>query len=146
MNADGGIDVQIHHATRALEPQLCRRVLRHVLEQQNAAVAELTLVLADHETVYQLNRQYLDHDYTTDVLAFGYGEEGAPIDGEIYVDLDTAAERHAEFDTDFEQEALRYAIHGLLHLLGYRDKTDSDKQIMHALEDRYLRETGVSGD
>lgn len=144
MNAGSGIDVQIHHAARGFEPELCRRVLRHVLEQQNVAVAELTLILADHETVRQLNRHYLNHDYTTDVLAFGYGEEGAPIDGEIYVDLDTAAERHADFDSDFEHEVLRYAIHGLLHLLGYRDKTAADKQTMHALEERYLRETGVS--
>ena len=56
----------------------------------------------------------------------------------MYVDLDTAAERHEEFDTTFEREAYRYVVHGVLHLLGYDDATEDGQQTMRALEDEYV--------
>lgn len=103
-------------------------------------LASVSIVLADHAQVLQLNRDYLGHDYHTDVLSFDLSApEGEAVEGEVYVDLDTAAERHREFDTAFETEALRYVAHGVLHLMGYDDATDEGKSIMRAFEDRYLR-------
>lgn len=86
-----------------------------------------------------LNREYLDHDYHTDVLAFDLsGSEPDVVEGEVYVDLDTAQERHDEFDATFETEAYRYAVHGTLHLIGYDDADDADAATMRTLEDHYL--------
>lgn len=100
----------------------------------------MSVVLSDHETVRRLNQSYLDHDYNTDVLSFSLREDddAADVEGEVYVDLDTAAERHDEFDTTFEREAYRYVVHGVLHLLGYDDKTEEGQQTMREKEDQYL--------
>jgi len=102
---------------------------------------ELSVVLADRATVHALNREWLGHDNPTDVVSFPLDEEAAAegvIEGEVYVDLDTAAERAPEFGGAFEEEALRYVVHGLLHLVGHDDATDADRARMRALEDRYL--------
>lgn len=148
---DERISLQIQHPELTLAPHLCRRVLLHVADGEGVRIESLTVVLSDHQTVHDLNRRYLGHDYVTDVLAFDYSESasdsedagGGAVDGEIYVDLDTAHERHEEFGVGFQHEALRYLIHGLLHLVGYVDETSRDKQVMRTLEDRYLEEMQV---
>lgn len=137
------ITVEHDHPTRRLDTDALRRLVRHVAEAEKCAVAFLSIVLTGHDLVRTLNRTHLGHDYETDVLAFPLGEaegEASAIDGEIYVDLDTAAERCGEFGATFEEEARRYVVHGLLHLAGYDDATPDGKAAMRALEDRYLAE------
>ncbi len=143
----GEVTVALQHASCGLPADRFRRVLTHVLSAEGVAVRCLALVVASRETVQDLHRRYLDRDAPTDVLAFDYGAEQADpnapaVDGEIYIDFDTARERCREFGADEEEEAMRYAIHGLLHLMGYRDKAPADKAQMRAIEDRYLRATG----
>ncbi len=143
----GDVTVALQHASCGLPADRFRRVLNHVLSAEGVAVRSLALVVASRETVQELHRRYLDRDEPTDVLAFDYGAEQADpnapaVDGEIYIDFDTARERCREFGADEAEEAMRYAIHGLLHLIGYRDKAPADKAQMRAIEDRYLRATG----
>lgn len=135
-----GLIIEQAHPTRNASVDTLRGLLRHVVEAEGAQVEFLSVVLADHDTVRPLNREHLGHDYDTDVLSFPLAEPGDPpvVHGEIYVDLDTAAERHDEFDTTYEREVYRYAVHGLLHLLGYEDATPEATSRMRALEDRYL--------
>jgi rRNA maturation RNase YbeY len=130
--------IENQHPSKVIEPDLCRRVLMGVIRGEGVQLESLNLILSDHATVRNLNLSYLGHDYETDVLAFMYGD-GPAVDGEVYVDLDTAEERHTEFGASFEQEALRYAVHGLLHLIGYSDKDEEGRRRMQTLEDRYLR-------
>lgn len=111
----------------------------NVAREESQNVGELNIVLTDRETVLEINRDYLDHDYPTDVLAFDLRDnQQDPVDGEIYVDLDMAFERCSEFDSSFDQEAARYVVHGLLHLMGYRDDSEDGTARMKQLEDRYL--------
>lgn len=131
------------HPCRRLPNALLRRLVQAVLAGEKAQLHYLSLVLADHATVRELNRAYLKHDYDTDVLAFPLREVPGVVEGEIYVDLDTAAERHAEFGATFTQEACRYVVHGLLHLVGYEDGTPAARARMHRLEDLYLRAIGL---
>ncbi|MEM8485409.1 MAG: rRNA maturation RNase YbeY [Bacteroidota bacterium] len=107
---------------------------------ENFSLEDLSIVLSDHATVRELNVSYLNHDYNTDVLSFPLNdpEVSQTVDGEIYVDLDTAAERCAEFGVTFEEEACRYVVHGLLHLMGYLDDTAEGKATMRSREDLYL--------
>ncbi len=97
-------------------------------------------MLSDHATVHALNREFLSHDYETDVLSFPMNDEPDPsvVDGEVYVDLDTAHERCSEFGTTFKAETYRYVVHGLLHLLGYEDESPALKKEMRKKEDLYL--------
>lgn len=140
------LDIEVDHPSLTLDVPRLTRALLATLAGEGAALHSLSVVLTDHDTVLALNRDYLDHDYHTDVLAFDLSdsEEGTEsevpreVDGEIYIDLDTAAERCDEFGESYEHEATRYAIHGLLHLIGYRDETPEGKAAMHELEARYL--------
>lgn len=115
-------------------------LIRHVVEAEGGTLVHLSVVLAGHDTVRALNESYLGHDYNTDVLSFSLRDDdaGNVVEGEVYVDLDTAAERHDEFNTSFEQEARRYVVHGLLHLLGYDDQTKAERDAMRTREDAYL--------
>lgn len=133
-----GVSVEVQHPSLDVPTAHCRALLEYVMLEEGAELKRLLVVLADHCTVREINRRFLDHDYDTDVLAFDYGGEDDKINGEMYVDLDTAHERCEEFDARFEEEVLRYAVHGLLHLIGYSDKTRAGKEEMHSLEDRYL--------
>ncbi len=126
------------HPTLRLDEAALRRLILCVVEAEARTVDYLGIILADHQTVRDLNRTYLAHDYLTDVLSFPLGETDDAIDGEVYVDLDTAAERHEAFANSFEDEARRYVVHGLLHLMGYPDVTPAEKHAMRRLEDRYL--------
>jgi len=139
----GATDFALHqeHATLRLDEAAVRAAVARVLAGEGFTVADLSVILADHATVHELNREWLDHDFETDVVSFPLDEGAAArgeVDGEVYVDLDTAAERAPEFGATFEHEALRYVVHGLLHLLGHDDATDAQRAAMRALEDRYL--------
>lgn len=132
------------HPALTVDEKALERLLYNVIAAEGARLRYLGIVLTDHATVLDLNRTYLQHDYHTDVLSFSLADDDAAgvVDGEVYVDMDTARERHAEFETSFEEEVRRYAVHGLLHLLGYDDATPADKAAMRRLEDRYLSLAG----
>lgn len=141
------LSIEQDHPFRSLNDETLRQVICHVLDAEGATLLHLSVVLSDHDTVRRLNRSYLEHDYNTDVLSFSLRDGPDPagldadenaVEGEIYVDLDTAAERHADFDTSFAREAYRYVIHGVLHLVGYDDATASAQETMREKEDQYL--------
>lgn len=115
------------------------RIAERVFEGEGVAWSNLSVVLADHDTVLSLNKEWLDHDWNTDVISFLLEED--PVEGEVYVDVETAIERHGEFDTTMQQEILRYVVHGILHLCGHDDATDQERAAMRVLEDRYLAGT-----
>jgi len=138
------LSIEQDHPSRTLDESVLEEVIRHALAAEDATLVHLSVVLTDHATVRRLNRSYLDHDYNTDVLSFSLRNETSAsdpliVEGEVYVDLDTACERCEEFDATFEREACRYVIHGLLHLLGYDDATESGQETMRRREDEYLQ-------
>ncbi|PAP81197.1 rRNA maturation RNase YbeY [Rubrivirga sp. SAORIC476] len=150
-SADLGPDedtVEVHqaHDTRRLDEDAVRAVVAAVCAGEGAEAESVGIILGDHALVHELNREWLGHDYETDVVSFTLDEDAQArgvLDGEVYVDLDTAAERAPEFGVTPEHEALRYVAHGVLHLCGHDDATDGQRAAMRALEDRYLAEAGV---
>lgn len=108
-----------------------------VFEGESHSLGELSVVFGDHDTVLSLNKEWLGHDWHTDVISFLLEED--PIEGEIYVDVETASERYAEFNTSLTRELERYVIHGMLHLCGHDDATTEQRNAMRTLEDHYLR-------
>jgi probable rRNA maturation factor len=138
------IEIDLAHPSFRIDTEALEPLIWNVVAGEGAEAVYVGVILADHETVLDLNRTYLQHDYLTDVLSFDLSEteDASVVEGEVYVDLDTAFERHEEFGVSFEEEVRRYVVHGLLHLLGYDDGTPEGKAAMHALEDKYL---GVEG-
>lgn len=142
----GGLEIHHAHDHRQLDEADVRAVVEAVCAGEGVTVASLGVVLGDHRLVHDLNREWLGHDYETDVVSFVLDEEAqarGAIDGEVYVDLDTAAERAPEFGVTPEHEALRYVAHGVLHLAGHDDATDEQRAAMRRLEDRYLAAAGI---
>lgn len=99
---------------------------------------EITVVLCSDEFIHKLNIEYLNHDYTTDVITFEI--EPQPLIAEIYISVDTAKMNAEYYNVSFRNEIIRLAIHGTLHLAGYDDCTDEEKKKMTELEDYYLNE------
>ncbi|MFN3421507.1 MAG: rRNA maturation RNase YbeY [Armatimonadota bacterium] len=104
--------------------------------------ATVSLVLCDDRTIRELNIRYLGHDYPTDVLSFPLSE-GELLVGEIIISVETAERNAKRFRQTLEQELLRLAIHGTLHLLGYDDATSQQRKKMGRKERKYLKLTGA---
>jgi len=124
-------------------PQL-KGVARTVLEGEGVTAAAISLAFVDNATIHRLNKQFLNHDEPTDVISFPTSGPGArTLEGEIVVGAEVARARAAELRHDEQQELALYVIHGLLHLCGYDDTTDSAVRRMRARERHFLKALGL---
>jgi len=118
--------------------------VRAVLEAARFRSANVSVAVVDDPAIHELNRRYLDHDWPTDVLSFVLNEGDEHLEGEVILSADTAAAAAAEVGWPPAAELLLYAVHGTLHLVGYRDKTAIDVQAMRAAEAEILRQFGYA--
>jgi probable rRNA maturation factor len=116
---------------------------RAVLQDSPYSSATISLAIVDDVSIHVLNRRHLDHDWPTDVLSFILDDDGDHLEGEVILSADTAAAAAEELGHSAAEEHLLYVIHGMLHLVGYDDKSDADAQRMRAAEARYLGQFGV---
>ena len=103
----------------------------------NKVVGDINYIFVDDETMLDINRRFIGHDYYTDHIGFDYSEDDA-LSGDIYISLDTVKTNAEKFGATFDEELRRVIIHGLLHLCGLRDKTDEERQQMQNAEDKAL--------
>lgn len=101
-----------------------------ICNQEKAQLSELSYVFCSDEKLLEINRQFLDHDYYTDVITFDLTDSDECIEGEIYISLDRIADHANHMKISFEEELCRVMAHGLLHLIGYDDKTPNSKTEM----------------
>jgi probable rRNA maturation factor len=106
--------------------------------------ANISLAVVDDATMHELNRRHLQHDYPTDVLSFLLNEEGDHLEGEVIISSETAAAEAKEHGWSPAAEQLLYVIHGMLHLVGYRDQSPGEIAEIRAVEEKYLRRFGYS--
>lgn len=104
----------------------------------NKVVGDINYIFVDDETMLDINRRFIGHDYYTDHIGFDYSEDDA-LSGDIYISLDTIKTNAEKFGATFDEELRRVIIHGLLHLCGLRDKTDEERQQMQNAEDKALK-------
>lgn len=100
-------------------------------------VGEIAYIFVDDEKILEVNRQYLQHDYYTDIITFDYCE-GDRISGDLFISLDTVRSNAELVGTTYEEELYRVIIHGILHLCGINDKGPGEREIMEAAEDKAL--------
>lgn len=110
-----------------------------VVKAEKSAVSSLSYVFCSDRYLLGINRGYLDHDTLTDIITFDYTENANSLEGEIYISVPRVRENAHTLGTDFDTELHRVIIHGVLHILGYKDKSERDKQAMRAAEDKYLK-------
>jgi probable rRNA maturation factor len=115
---------------------------RAVLEDSAYESAIVSIAVIDDAKMQQLNRQYLNHDWPTDVLSFSLEDDGRHLEGEIIISADTAASAAAEVGSSAAAEQLLYVIHGALHLVGYNDKSTDEANQMRLAEARYWQRFG----
>lgn len=113
------------------------RAIRSVLQSESSLSMVISVVFVGSRYIRSINRQFLNHDYITDVIAFPF-DDGLGIDGEVYVNLDRAKTQAREYGVAFLEEVRRLLIHGTLHLLGYSDATARTKDRMKKKEDYFL--------
>ena len=132
--------VNQHNQESDLQP-LKTAALR-ILSDDGVSEGALSIAVVDDETIHELNRQYLQHDYHTDVLSFLLDREGGRLEGDIVVSWDTAARQAEEWGWNADDELLLYVVHGTLHLIGYDDHSDEDRAAMRAKEVEYFAALG----
>ena len=125
------------HSSHRLRKRLVAGYVRRVLRQEGIQQADLKIVCIGSRYCRGLNREYLGHDYITDVISFPL-ERGAHIEGEVYVNLDRARSQAREYGVSFGNEVARLVIHGTLHLAGYDDRRTMDAGRMKKREDEHL--------
>ena len=111
--------------------------IRQVAKSYGKVVGDVNYIFVDDETMLDINRRFIGHDYYTDHIGFDYSQ-GNALSGDIYISLDTVKTNAELFGATFDQELRRIIIHGLLHLCGLRDKTDEERQQMQQAEDAAL--------
>ena len=100
-------------------------------------VGEIAYIFCSDEKILEVNRQYLEHDYYTDIITFDY-TEGNRISGDLFISLDTVRTNAEQFDQPYERELYRVIIHGVLHLCGINDKGPGERKIMEEAENKAL--------
>ena len=117
-------------------PQV-ERWIRAVAAQYNFSVGELNYIFCDDEKILEVNREYLQHDYYTDIITFDYCEDDV-ISGDLFISLDTVRSNSELVGATYKQELHRVIIHGILHLCGINDKGEGEREIMEACENKAL--------
>lgn len=114
--------------------------VRQTIHNEGFRVGEIGYIFCSSDYLIGINRQYLGHDYHTDVITFDYSDlEGRRVvSGDIFIDPETVADNADLLGTDPAEEQLRVIIHGILHLCGYKDKSDDEAAQMRQKEDFYL--------
>lgn len=120
-----------------IDKSLLSRWIRTVAGNYDKKAGEITYIFCNDAHIINVNNQFLNHDYYTDIITFDYGK-GNIISGEIYISVDTVASNAVEFKTTFEKELYRVIIHGVLHLCGQGDETNELRAEMIAKENKAL--------
>lgn len=111
--------------------------LEDIIISEGKKLGEINYIFCDDEYLLKVNQDYLQHDYYTDIITFDY-VKGRTISGEIFVSLQRISDNASALAGDYEEELRRVLAHGILHLSGYKDKTEEEETVMRSKEDFYL--------
>jgi len=128
-------------------PKLKRRSttnwIKETIHLEEKSIGDISFIFCSDDYLLEVNKKYLTHDYYTDIITFDYVEDGL-ISGDIFISIDRVKENAKQFSTTLQDELNRILIHGVLHLLGYKDKIKKDKTLMTFKENYYLNVLKVS--
>ena len=111
--------------------------IRKVASLYGKRTGDISYIFCSDEKILEVNKQYLQHDYYTDIISFDY-TEGTKISGDLFISLDTVKSNSENFGTDYTEELQRIIIHGILHLCGINDKGPGEREIMTQKENEAL--------
>ncbi|WP_326981537.1 rRNA maturation RNase YbeY [Chryseobacterium sp. MYb264] len=114
-----------------------KKWLEDIILSEEKKLGEINYIFCDDEYLLKVNQDYLQHDYYTDIITFDY-VKGKTISGEIFVSLQRISDNASTLSREYEEELRRVLAHGILHLSGYKDKTEEEEKLMRSKEDHYL--------
>lgn len=120
--------------------QILKTTLTTLFKKEGKKLSDLHYIFVSDDQLLEINRQFLQHDFYTDIITFPLSRPRQPIAGEIYISVDRVRENARDFDNSVKNELLRVIFHGALHLCGYRDKTSREKKIMRKMEEKYINQ------
>ena len=123
-------------------PKLDRKAVRAWIAAVAATydgrkVGNLNYIFCNDDRILEVNKEFLGHDYYTDIITFDYSEPGL-VSGDMFISLETVETNSFKFHTSYEKELMRVIIHGVLHLCGINDKGPGERSVMEAAEERAL--------
>ena len=116
--------------------------LNEIIEAKLKSCGSLSIVFCSDEYLLNINQQYLNHDYYTDIITFNYSSKRV-ISGDLFISIDTVLSNSEVFNVNFSQELVRVIFHGVLHLLGWEDHSEAEKVEMRNLEHYWLKKFSV---
>lgn len=120
-----------------LDMETTSKWIRAVAKTYEKRVGDISYIFCSDEKILEVNKQYLQHDYYTDIITFDY-TSGNRIGGDIFISLDTVRTNSETFNTEYDEEFKRTIIHGILHLCGINDKGPGEREIMETNENKAL--------
>lgn len=118
--------------------QALKAFISTIFKREKVPFRSLTYIFCSDDYLLNINRQYLSHDYYTDIITFDLSEGEKGTVGEIYISVDRVKDNAHQFNTTISEELHRVIFHGALHLCGYKDKTAREEKLMRAKETEYL--------
>lgn len=123
--------------------KILKKYVQSLIKTEGNKPGDITVVFCSDDYLLEMNRKYLNHDYFTDIITFDYVEKDI-ISGDLFMSIDRINENAGTFETSFLKELFRVVFHGVLHLNGYKDKSEEDEKLMRAKENYYLSEVDFS--
>lgn len=120
-------------------------LVKKLVTSELKELGDISVIFCSDEYLLKMNEQYLDHDYYTDIITFDYVENSL-ISGDLFISIDRVKENGAKFGDSFIKEMYRVVFHGVLHLVGYKDKSSEEKTEMRGKEDFYLNKVDFSAE
>lgn len=124
-------------------PHEAREIIERIVKEESKQLGEISIVFTDNQHILKINKRYLKHSYYTDVITFENNVKGR-ISGDIFISTEQVQLNSIQLGTNSSEELFRVIIHGILHLIGYTDEYERDREEMHRKEDTYLNYLEVS--
>lgn len=119
------------------KPRTWKNWIKESAANEGFTIGDINYIFRDDEYLLQINKDYLQHDYYTDVIGFQYSE-GKELSGDIYISVERIEDNARQNEIEFNNELARVIIHGILHFMNYKDKSDADAKKMRSLESFYI--------
>ena len=120
------------------EKNKVRLLIKKICQYEKKKLGFINCIFCSDNYLKEINNKYLKHDYFTDIITFDHAEDKNNIEGDLYISLDRTNENSRKYKVDEDEELTRVIIHGVLHLVGYKDKSEKEKLIMSEKENKYL--------
>lgn len=126
-----------------LKKNIIKKLIKQLINNELKKTGEISVIFCSDSFLLEMNKQYLEHDYFTDIITFDYVVNDV-ISGDLFISIDRIMENSEKFGNSFKNELIRVIFHGVLHLAGYKDKTESEQKLMRSKEDFYLKAVDFS--